>query len=618
MGAGRTLPAIEDIDITSYQLIQLVHRRRLRSIVSMRCLMQLWRAVGKSISASLLQGKGVRLGGLVLLTFDVAGRPMYALDLEPNCALRKFGSGHQVCWQPARTFLPDSDVPVLATLPYESVARYIRRRPHSTASRTMSRKQCEEVCKTIFSEFIRAARGSCSSVCLSVASVGELVYMAHSGRGYDDKGLGAAGWLGFRFRRALIDECRRQGAAQVIKRPVYRAELARKVIDDRPTIDDRLRSVPPKKLVSAPGIDSCAQCAAVDSLRSVDFGKRIVQDVKQRLVARYGILAIQVFETAFEALDDSGDGELDIDEMRWGLRDLGVEIDDVEAINLIHMLDRDQGGALSIQEFLDGVRGAHALSKRRMDQVAHLFNTLQRATGSQDSERIKLTTLMRFFNPWADTCLQSGLHDCSAEELAHTLVAALDRSEDGSVDYRDFLGLYTNISAAIGDNDRQFQHVVTSYWVTQPVSRPPDQYRDDQKPDSANAQSRARVDTSGSEDVFLDCILDSPGSKMLQHKPLAASQLTEHDLDRILDANRAAVRLEQKVDANNYTREPRVRDTAEHDACRQASQQKKPQTPPQIALANHTGLPLRECASSERRPARRRVMPHQPTSIVLG
>ena len=55
-------------------------------------------------------------------------------------------------------------------------------------SSVLTRKVAQEAVLAVFSEFIQVARGPCKSLALSLADLGELIYVAPHG----DKGLGAS------------------------------------------------------------------------------------------------------------------------------------------------------------------------------------------------------------------------------------------------------------------------------------------------------------------------------------------------------------------------------------------------------------------------------------------
>ena len=89
---------------------------------------RIWNSLGTAVASLMLQGKGVRFPGLLDLSFDVRGEPMYAIEKDQNCILKHFGSGYNTHWEQAHGFLTNHEAPVLATLPLEAVAQSLNKR----------------------------------------------------------------------------------------------------------------------------------------------------------------------------------------------------------------------------------------------------------------------------------------------------------------------------------------------------------------------------------------------------------------------------------------------------------------------------------------------------------
>lgn len=540
------LPSIEEMELTSYQLVERAHRRCLHSKISMRGLMQLWRGVGRLICAILCQGKGVRIEGLMSLTFDVDGNPMYLVDSSP-----------QKQWRPAHTFLRDSDVPMLACLPLEAVARLAG--PFGGGRRRIRRRDVEDAVKAIVNELIRAVKGPCSSLFLSIAGVGEVVYYG--------AGLGARGWLAMRYRSEFRDKAFR--AAVVVKRPAYRAEIAASG-DGPPTIRDTLLvdSIPKRRLLdSSSQIEvraSCREQSRCPANPANQCSSRhentaaIVRRVKGRLAARYGALGLHLFVKALEALDDTNDCKLDANELKWGLRDLGVDLDDLQTARLIKAFDKDDGGSLSIQEFVDGLRNGggndsdcYKMNEYRTKLVSRLFERLLAECGDTTSEEkssVSVTELKKRFNPWADPRVH--LRHWSAEEIKNAFFGALDSDGDGRVSYDIFLRMYQNMSA-LEEDEATFQHLLTDFWaatdgIADRVCDPAHSHSSSREEGKYEGSLEMRDDNDKhfSEGIAkeLDAILDESSRRRRQSK-FNVCALTRTELNRVLDSKRTAENL---------------------------------------------------------------------------
>ena len=54
----------------------------------------------------------------------------------------------------------------------------------------------------------------------------------------------------------------------------------------------------------------------------------------------------------FKAMDDNGNGQLDVDDFRWGFIDYGFNLTQEEAQQLLEHFDKDKNGTISFDEFL--------------------------------------------------------------------------------------------------------------------------------------------------------------------------------------------------------------------------------------------------------------------------
>lgn len=187
-----------------------------------------------------------------------------------------------------------------------------------------------------------------------------------------------------------------------------------------------------------------------------------IANIKRALRRRYGLLAVQVLATSLDALDDNGDGELDADEIKWGLRDLGVDIDANRAVAIVAAFDKDRGGTLSIQEFLHGLRGDMPANRHRL--VRRLFDELKRSS-------LAVADLKTRFNPWAHPSVEQG--KLAPHHMTHSFFAAFD--DAAVVTFDALLALYQNVSAVL-ENDDDFKKAVCDFWnltATKPPPPPP-------------------------------------------------------------------------------------------------------------------------------------------------
>ena len=544
------LPNIQSNHVVpSNRLLGRVYRRKLHEVVCRKDMFRIWNALGTSIASTMLQGKGVRFDGVLDLTFDIEGQPMYKLERDQNVILKTFGSGHHALWRAAHDFLPGDGAPVLATLPLESVAQSLNRRREERrkkreqagvttdtlqlsrhgmggfertsstfGSDTMSgtlnppkkqfvvkardhvkdldREVVLYVVKSIMAEFIKACRGPSKAVVLTLERVGEFVYTSpeeevphgttlpeedsrtvvvrHEGgkvtTAVKKEGLGGRGFLAVRFRRDFIQLLRQQHAATVIRRPIQRWSEARR--HDKVTVREFLDPtvIIPGKLLEAPGFEG------TQGTRVTEEAKATLKKIRETLVKRQNSpYALHYFVKQLSTIDDDGawdpvenkyEVSLDADELRWGLREFGVEVELEECLAVVAMFDADGGGTLSAKELMCGLRDKE-MSSLRKARVEKKWAQLRRETATDEDEDIPVAKLKKRFNPHGDERVRAGNAEWPPRDVMNAFFAVLDDEGDGFVGWTEFFELYENCSAAVSEDDKFFG-CIDDYWHRPP------------------------------------------------------------------------------------------------------------------------------------------------------
>lgn len=142
----------------------------------------------------------------------------------------------------------------------------------------------------------------------------------------------------------------------------------------------------------------------------------LFKDIKAKIVGRSegGIRGVS---RIFKAMDNNGNGLLDVDDFRWGLMDYGISISKEEAVLVLKHFDRDGNGSVDFNEFLRSIRGElNAARKRiiravydkldvnkdgtvRLDDIARLYDASSHAqviSGSKSQEQI----FVEFMRMW--------------------------------------------------------------------------------------------------------------------------------------------------------------------------------------------------------------------------
>jgi len=58
----------------------------------------------------------------------------------------------------------------------------------------------------------------------------------------------------------------------------------------------------------------------------------------------------------FKAMDRNGNGNLDVEDFRWGFIDLGFNLTQEEAKQLLEHFDKDKNGTVNFVEFLQAIK----------------------------------------------------------------------------------------------------------------------------------------------------------------------------------------------------------------------------------------------------------------------
>jgi WD40 repeat protein/Ca2+-binding EF-hand superfamily protein len=183
---------------------------------------------------------------------------------------------------------------------------------------------------------------------------------------------------------------------------------------------------------------------------------KLVEHIKHQIVSRGGTAGIHGISRILRIMDDSGDQRISKEELKYGLKDMKVIIDDDDVDLLFMYFDTDGNGSINFDEFLLGLTGP--LSKRREELVMKAFALMDK-TG--DGE-ITVDDL-------------AGVYDCSLmpdvisgkiteTEALRAMLNAFDQGEkDGIVTKDEFKAYYRNIGAAI-DSDDYFELMIRNAW----------------------------------------------------------------------------------------------------------------------------------------------------------
>lgn len=109
----------------------------------------------------------------------------------------------------------------------------------------------------------------------------------------------------------------------------------------------------------------------IEDLSKVDI-KDVLKDIKMKICDK-SLYGLRKLCRIYSSMDD-GSHNLDVDDFRWGLIDLGIQVSKDEAQEICNNFDRDGCGKVHFDEFLKCLKGN--MNATRMDCVNKAFAKL--------------------------------------------------------------------------------------------------------------------------------------------------------------------------------------------------------------------------------------------------
>ena len=184
--------------------------------------------------------------------------------------------------------------------------------------------------------------------------------------------------------------------------------------------------------------------------------QNIIARLKGELATR-GARGFVGLQRKFRIMDDDGNHQLDRAEFTKAMREMNMGLVDADCRMLFDHFDRDGGGTISFEEFIQGVRDP--LTDRRKRLIYTAF------------ERLDMDG-----NGFADAAEIAQLYDASkhpevlagrmtTDQVLHEFLDTFDVGgvKDGKVTKQEFENYYANISASI-DNEDYFELMIRNAW----------------------------------------------------------------------------------------------------------------------------------------------------------
>ena len=186
-------------------------------------------------------------------------------------------------------------------------------------------------------------------------------------------------------------------------------------------------------------------------------GRDIVDKVKAAIIRRSGSDGIQAVSRVLRLMDDSGDKRLSKSELKYGLRDFGIDLSNDQIGRIMQYFDRDHDGTISFDEFLRGL--APPLNESRLDMVQQAFDILD-VTGDG---LVTIEDMAQAYDASWHPDVKEGTAD--PNKALRKLLDQFDTPDekDGIVTFEEFVEYYTNLSSSI-DDDTYFELMMRNAW----------------------------------------------------------------------------------------------------------------------------------------------------------
>ncbi|GMI15003.1 hypothetical protein TrVE_jg10976 [Triparma verrucosa] len=181
-----------------------------------------------------------------------------------------------------------------------------------------------------------------------------------------------------------------------------------------------------------------------------------VQMLRNKIIVRGGVYGIRGLGRLLKSMDDDGTGDLSKSEIKNGLIDMGIKISPQQLEDVFVFFDKDGSGAVSFEEFMEGLRGE--LSAERLLVINQAFDAIDT---SKDGD-ISVDEIRKKFNCKSHPAIIDG--SATKQQVLKEFLSQWDKARaDGSIDRDDFVDFYHDVGAAIFD-DNDFETMMEDTW----------------------------------------------------------------------------------------------------------------------------------------------------------
>ena len=447
-----------DIDLSTQQFCEQVASSF--KTVSLETVIRVWHAIGPIVCDQMQGGKGVRLDGLGIFSFTIKGDPVFNImpEFSSRYKVKQVGS------TPGLGSCPTPRINISQLCKFAKVER--------------------AACDKIYSTFISAIGKGVQTGRQALVSINKVAELNFAKNQLKIKflpnflrGLGKEvpePRSPVKLPRARDRNPMTGDGMSDIDEPVQRQRERNPLFGEDESIDSRrprttggrlssarstcsaggggLTAANLRKISERPASGSDPRAIAAKALGP----QGIIEKVREKIVARGGSTGIRGIAKLLSIMDDNGDKRLSRDELKYGLRDYGIDLTPTELEQVFNVMDRDKNGFVDVTEFLVAIKGD--MNSRRKGIIKQAFNALDK----DNSGEISVEELCEAYDFSHAPEVLAGAR--SVDQAARDFMKQWDRHDsDGTVTLAEFEDYYKDISASIDDDD-YFELMIRNAW----------------------------------------------------------------------------------------------------------------------------------------------------------
>lgn len=184
--------------------------------------------------------------------------------------------------------------------------------------------------------------------------------------------------------------------------------------------------------------------------------------IRKKIMSR-GARGIMGLGRIFKIYDDSGNGDLNIEESKKAFSEMRLGLSEKDAHRAFVIFDRDGNGSINYEEFLRSVRGE--MNQFRRDFAVKAFRIMDK----DKSGVLGITDIKGTYNAkkHPDVIAGKRTEDEILFEFLDTFEAhhsdKVEDRRDGNVSMAEWLEYYNNVSMSI-DDDAYFELMMNNAW----------------------------------------------------------------------------------------------------------------------------------------------------------